>query len=256
MLGSRSGCPGPGVLQMAFSVVALNSGSHRRPGTIATARGSTPRFRDGDSPRLGGQPPSARGVAAGGASRRGGAPRAWRGHPLGASRPDVDWLSSKGPCRSGPLRGGAAPSGGHTALVPCGPQCCPSPRSPIYPPPGSQREPTSLPPTSRPRLPPPPPPQSQGLLAPPNSQAHWLLRPWPRTRPSGAAGPLPPAADPAESRPPPQRPPVCPRGPGRTWQVPRQCLRHRCRLLRKQAERGGGSEDAPLLPTLLRGGGE
>lgn len=225
MLGSRSGCPGPGVLQMAFSVVALNSGSHRRPGTITTARGSTPRFRDGDSPRLGGQPPSARGVAAGGASRRGGAPRAWRGHPLGASRPDVDWLSSKGPCRSGPLRGGAAPSGGHTALVPCGPQCCPSP-------------------------------QSQGLLAPPNSQAHWLLRPRPRTRPSGAAGPLPPAADPAESRPPPQRPPVCPRGPGRTWQVPRQCLRHRCRLLRKQAERGGGSEDAPLLPTLLRGGGE
>lgn len=126
-----------------------------------------------------------------------------RGHPLGASRPDAGWLSSKGPCRSGPLRGGAASSGGHTAPVPCGPQCCPSPRSPIYPPPGSQREPTSLPPTSRPRLPPPPPPQSQGLLAPPNSQAHWLLRPRPRTRPSGAAGPLPPAADPADAASPP-----------------------------------------------------
>lgn len=238
---------------MVFSVVALNLGSHQRPGMIATARGSTPRFQDGDSPRLGGQPPSARGVAAGGASRSGGAPRAWRGHPLGASRPDAGLLSSKGPCRSGPLRGGAASSGGHTALVPCGPQCCPSPRSPIYPPPSSQREPTSLPPTSRPRLPPPPPPQPQGLLVPPNSQAHWLLRPPAQDTPLRGGGAPPTGRGSRRIAASPQRPPVCPRGPGRTWQVPRQCLRHRCRLMRKQAERGGGRQDAPLFPTLLSG---
>lgn len=98
-------------------------------------------------------------------------------------------------------------------------------------------------------------PSHRGCLRPPTPKHTGSSGPGPGHAPPGRRGPSHrPRIAPNSGLP--QRPPVCPRGPGRTWPVPRQCLRHRCRLLRKQAERGGGSEDAPLLPTLLRGGGE
>lgn len=118
--------------------------------------------------------------------------------------------------------------------------------------------------SGNPPLCPPPPvhgshpllhPSHRGCLRPPTPKHTGSSGPGPGHAPPGRRGPSHrPRIAPNSGLP--QRPPVCPRGPGRTWPVPRQCLRHRCRLLRKQAERGGGSEDAPLLPTLLRGGGE
>lgn len=176
-------------------------------------------------------------AAVGGASGRGGAPPARRGgsngipwgplgHTQGGSAP-------KGPCRSGPSEAGLPPQVGTRPSPPVVPSVAhrsgPLPtRLRVH--------------TGNPRLCPSPPahsshlllhPSHRGFFLPPNSQAHWLLRPLlgqppPRTRPSGVAGsshlPWIPPKRCLLRRPlpttPPQRPPVCP-GPGRegVWDV-------------------------------------
>lgn len=61
MLSLRWGCPGGKDLEMVFSRIALNSGSHQRPSAITTARERNPGGlgNGDDAPQLAGQPPRA-----------------------------------------------------------------------------------------------------------------------------------------------------------------------------------------------------